>query len=80
VLSTLLYFKVVMSEGLTRIYHEHCDNLLVLQKGQDISHKKVCQQIYTVFTEGQSRQRHLLQSFGNEHSLTQLTINSICLL
>jgi len=31
--------------------------------------KQLSFQIYTVFTEGQSRQRYPLQSFGNEHSL-----------
>jgi len=56
-------------EDLARISHEHCVILFVLLEGQDILHKKVCLQIYTVFTKGQSWQRHLLQSFGNENSL-----------
>jgi len=38
-------------------------------KDQNVSKKQLSFQMYTVFTEGQSRQRHLLQSFGNEHSL-----------
>jgi len=54
---------------LNRISHEYCVILSPPQKERNVSKKQLSWQIYTVFTEGQSRHRHLLQSFGNEHSV-----------
>jgi len=64
-ISRIEYNEVI----LTRISHEHSVNLSTSQKGRNISKKQLSFQMYTVFTEGQSRRLHLLRSFGNEQSL-----------
>jgi ABC-type branched-subunit amino acid transport system ATPase component len=58
---------------LTRISHEHCENLAVVNILRYFQQACGTFQFYTVFTKGQSGRRHLLQCFGSKHSLLWFT-------
>jgi hypothetical protein len=58
---------------LTRNSHEHYVNWAVVVSLRYFQQACGTFQIYTMFTKGQSRRRHLLQCFGSKHSLLWIT-------
>ncbi len=61
---------------LARISHEHCVNFENSCRIQIMSQLSVIEQIYTMFTKGQPRRRHLLQYFNSKYRSLLFTVEN----